>query len=325
MDLEVLRGEVLGLLGPNGAGKTTTVRLLTALIEPTEGRASVDGLDVTEHRGGGPCQGRHPDRDPGPVRQALGAREPRLLRPALRARCRHARDADRALPPALLAVGTARRRGRHVQQGHEAEARDRPRAAPRPGGHLPRRADGGPRPGGRLRRPRGDRIAPAIGSDDRPGDPQSRRGRPAVRPDRVRARRPAPDRLAGRAARLGRRSRRRGRAVDGGGRPGARGLDLGSRRGGPRGAGRRVGRSVDHRLIVGDGRPGRRSRRPSSGRWSRQAPTSSRSANARPRSSRSTSRSWACAPTTARPPDAGRHRRPRSCAASGPRPSATAC
>ena len=48
MDLEVRRGEVLGLLGPNGAGKTTTVRLLTALIEPTEGRASVDGFDVVE-------------------------------------------------------------------------------------------------------------------------------------------------------------------------------------------------------------------------------------------------------------------------------------
>ena len=46
MNLEVHRGEVLGLLGPNGAGKTTTVRLLAALIEPTEGSASVDGLDV---------------------------------------------------------------------------------------------------------------------------------------------------------------------------------------------------------------------------------------------------------------------------------------
>ncbi len=46
MDLEVRSGEVLGLLGPNGAGKTTTVRMLTALIEPSEGRATVDGFDV---------------------------------------------------------------------------------------------------------------------------------------------------------------------------------------------------------------------------------------------------------------------------------------
>jgi ABC-2 type transport system ATP-binding protein len=47
MDLELAPGEVFGLLGPNGAGKTTTVRLLTSLIGPSEGRAWVDGFDVT--------------------------------------------------------------------------------------------------------------------------------------------------------------------------------------------------------------------------------------------------------------------------------------
>src|SRR5437899_811836 len=46
LSLDVAEGEVFGFLGPNGAGKTTTVRLLTSLIAPTSGRASVNGLVV---------------------------------------------------------------------------------------------------------------------------------------------------------------------------------------------------------------------------------------------------------------------------------------
>jgi sodium transport system ATP-binding protein len=39
-------GKVTGLLGPNGAGKTTTLRMLSSLVQPDAGRASVDGIDV---------------------------------------------------------------------------------------------------------------------------------------------------------------------------------------------------------------------------------------------------------------------------------------
>ena len=46
IDLAVPAGTILGLLGPNGAGKTTAVRILTTLVTPDAGRASVAGHDV---------------------------------------------------------------------------------------------------------------------------------------------------------------------------------------------------------------------------------------------------------------------------------------
>src|SRR3954451_15474160 len=46
VDLDVEEGEVVGFLGPNGAGKTTTLRMLTTLLRPTEGTATVAGYDV---------------------------------------------------------------------------------------------------------------------------------------------------------------------------------------------------------------------------------------------------------------------------------------
>jgi ABC-2 type transport system ATP-binding protein len=50
IDLAVAPGEIYGFLGPNGAGKSTTVHMLTTLLPPTAGRATVAGFDVA-HQG----------------------------------------------------------------------------------------------------------------------------------------------------------------------------------------------------------------------------------------------------------------------------------
>ena len=48
VSFEVADGEIVGLLGPNGAGKTTVLRCVTGIVQMTEGRIEVDGIDLGE-------------------------------------------------------------------------------------------------------------------------------------------------------------------------------------------------------------------------------------------------------------------------------------
>lgn len=51
LNISVEAGEVFGLVGPNGAGKTTVVKMLTTLLPPTRGTASVAGFDIRKNAG----------------------------------------------------------------------------------------------------------------------------------------------------------------------------------------------------------------------------------------------------------------------------------
>jgi len=48
LNLTIQDGDIFGFIGPNGAGKTTTMRVLVTLLEPTRGKAFINGLDVTK-------------------------------------------------------------------------------------------------------------------------------------------------------------------------------------------------------------------------------------------------------------------------------------
>ena len=47
LDLTIQAGELFGFIGPNGAGKTTTIKILTGLIKPTSGVASIGNFDLS--------------------------------------------------------------------------------------------------------------------------------------------------------------------------------------------------------------------------------------------------------------------------------------
>src|ERR1700744_2140085 len=107
VDLTVEEGEIVGFLGPNGAGKTTTLRMLTTLLRPTAGTATVAGGGLLPDPGHGDRARRGPATRPG--RRA----PPDRLRPA-----GHRADA-----------------GRHQRQqpGHRGTARPGHRLPGRPG------------------------------------------------------------------------------------------------------------------------------------------------------------------------------------------------
>ena len=51
VDLEIRRGEIFALLGPNGAGKTTLINIICGIVNPTNGKVTVDGHDnITDYR-----------------------------------------------------------------------------------------------------------------------------------------------------------------------------------------------------------------------------------------------------------------------------------
>jgi ABC-2 type transport system ATP-binding protein len=68
ISFQIEEGEIFGFLGPNGAGKSTTMMILTTLLKPTSGNASVQGFDVV-------TQGKKVRENIGYVQQEIGVDE----------------------------------------------------------------------------------------------------------------------------------------------------------------------------------------------------------------------------------------------------------
>ena len=109
VDFDVTRGSIFALLGSNGAGKTTIVRILTTLLKPDGGTASVGGFDVMSQ----PAQVRESISLTGQfaaVDEILTGRENLILI----ARLRHVKGADKIADDLLGRFGLAEAAGRRV-------------------------------------------------------------------------------------------------------------------------------------------------------------------------------------------------------------------
>ena len=146
VDLSVRQGTVRALLGPNGAGKTTMVKVLTTLIKPDAGHATIDGIDVV--------------RDAHRIRPIIGVSGQYA---AVDENLTGLENLDMVGRLYHLGAKATRRRATELIESFElTEAQNRPVKGfsggmrrridlagaifSRPAGALPRRADDGPRP-----------------------------------------------------------------------------------------------------------------------------------------------------------------------------------
>ena len=134
VDLDVKQGEIFGFLGPNGAGKTTTLRMLSTLLPPTSGEATVAGFDLRQRARQGALRDRL--RQPGGQQRPRGRGADRAghAGPPLRD------EQDRRPGTRRRARGVARalglRRSRHQDVLRRPEAPPRHRHRP----HAPSRS-----------------------------------------------------------------------------------------------------------------------------------------------------------------------------------------